>query len=77
MGIKESVRWESKSLHGYLIESREWMLQAALKERVIVEEENLQDNKRRKKEEKVRDWKEKALHEEFVQQISNLAGEET
>ena len=42
MGIKESVRWESKSLHGYLIESREWMLQAALKERVIVEE-NLQD----------------------------------
>ena len=77
MGIEKCIRRESKSLHGYLIESRGWMLQAALKERVIVEEENLQDNKRRKKEEKVRDWKEKALHEEFVQQISNLAGEET
>ena len=74
MGIKECVRRESKSLHGYLIESRQWMLQSALKVRVIVEEGNLQEYKRRKKEEKVRHWKEKALHGEFVQQISYLAG---
>ena len=36
MGIEECVRRESKSLHGYLIESREWMLHAALKERVML-----------------------------------------
>ena len=46
-----------------------------MKERVIIEEENLQDYKRRKKV-KFRHWKEKALHGEFVQQISDLAGEE-
>ena len=28
LGIEESVRRESKSLHGYLRESTEWMLQA-------------------------------------------------
>ena len=44
---------------------------------MIVEEENLQDYKMRKKEEKVREWKEKALHGQFVQQILDLAGEES
>ena len=53
------------------------MLQAALKEKVIVEEETLQDYERRRKEEKVKNWKEKALHGEFIQQISNVAGEES
>ena len=38
IGIEECVRRESKSLHGYQRESTEWMLQAALKEKVIVEE---------------------------------------
>lgn len=52
------------------------MLQAALKEKVIVEE-NLQDYERRRKEEKVKNWKEKALHSEFGQQISVEAGEES
>ena len=47
--IKECVRRESKSLHGYLRESTECMLQAALKEKVIVEEESLQDYERRRK----------------------------
>ena len=75
VGIEECVKRESKSLHGYLRESTEWMLQAALKE-VIVEEETLQDYERRRKEEKVKNWKEKALHGEFIQQISNVAGEE-
>ena len=77
IGIEECVRRESKPLHGYLRESTEWMLQAALKEKVIVEEENLQDYERRRKDEKVKNWKEKALHGEFVQQISNEAGEES
>ena len=35
----------SKSLHGYLRESTEGMLQAALKEKVIIEEQNLQEKK--------------------------------
>ena len=53
------------------------MLQAALKEKVVVEEENLQDYERRIKEEKVKSWKEKALHGEFFQQTSDVAGEES
>ena len=57
VGIEECVKRESKSLHGYLRESTEWMLQAALKEKVIVEEEILQDYERRRKEEKVKNWK--------------------
>ena len=42
------------------------MLQAAMKEKVVVEEENLKDKERRINEEKVKSWKEKALHDEFV-----------
>ena len=77
IGIEECVRRESKSLHGYLRESTEWMLQAALKEKMIVEEESLQDYERRRKDEKVKNWKEKSLHGAFVQQISDEAGEES
>ena len=77
IGIEECVRKERKSLYGYLRESTEWMLQAAMKEKVIVEEENLQDYERRIKEEKVKSWKEKALHGEFVQQTTDVAGEES
>ena len=54
IGIEDCVRRESKSLHGYLRESTEWMLQAALKEKVIVEEDSLQDYARRRKDEKVK-----------------------
>ena len=50
------------------------MLQAALKEKVIVEKESLQDYGRRRKEEKVKTWKEKALHGAFVKQISDELG---
>ena len=53
------------------------MFQAALKEKVIVKEESLQDYERRRKDEKVKNWKEKALHGVFVQQISDEAGEES
>ena len=78
MGIEECVRRERKSLHGYLLrESTEWMLQAALKEKVIVEEESLQYYERRRKDEKVNNWKDKALHGAFVQEISDEAGEES
>ena len=49
IGIEECVRRESKSFHGYLRESAEWMLQAALKEKEIVVEESLQDYERRRK----------------------------
>ena len=62
---------------GDLRESTEWMLQAALKEKVIVEEGSLQDYERGRKDEKVKKWKEKALHGGFDQQISDEAGEES
>ena len=50
------------------------MLQAALKE-VLDEEENLQEYRKRKQEEKIRNWKEKALHGE--RQIAAVAGEDS
>ena len=53
------------------------MIQAALKEKVIVEEENLKDYQKRTKEENIRNWKEKALHGEFVQQTSDIDGEDS
>lgn len=77
ISIKECVRRESKSLHGYPRESTESMLEAALKEKVIDEEESLHDYERRRKDEKIKNWKEKALHGAFVQQISDEAGEKS
>ena len=65
ISIEECVVKESKPLHGYLGETTDWVLQAALNE-VLDEEENLQDYKKRRQEEKIRDWKEKALHGELV-----------
>ena len=44
---------------------------------MIVEEESLQDYERRRKDEKVKNWNEKALHGAFVQQISDEAGEKS
>ena len=51
ISIEECVRKESKSLHGHLRETTEWMLQAALKE-VLVEDENLQEYQKRRQEER-------------------------
>ena len=51
---EECVRKESKSLHGHLRETTEWILQAALKEKVLVEENNLQEYQKRRQEEKIR-----------------------
>ena len=58
-----------KFLYGYPKESTaRIMLQMALKEKGLVEEKNPQDYQ--KKEEKVRDRKEKVLHGEFARQTS-------
>ena len=77
INIEECVRKESKSLHGHLRETAEWMLQAALKEKVLDEEENLQEYQKRRQKEKIRNWKEKALHGEFVRQTADVAGEDS
>ena len=53
------------------------MLQAALKEKVLDEEENLQEYQKRRQEEKIGNWKEKALHGEFVRQTADVAGEDS
>ena len=77
VSIEECVRKESKSqLHGPLRETAEWMLQAALKE-VLDEEKNLQKYQKRRQEEKIRNWKEKALHGEFVRQTVDVFEEDT
>ena len=54
ISTEECVRKESKSLHGHLRETTEWILQAALKEKVLVEENNLQEYQKRRQEEKIR-----------------------
>ena len=77
ISIEECVVKESKSLNGYLGETTELILQAALNEKVLDEEENLQDYKKSGQEEKIRDWKEKALHGEFVRQTADVAGEDS
>ena len=77
ISIEECVNKESKSLHGYLRETTEWMLQAALKEKLLNEQENFQDYQNRRHEEKIRNWKEKDLHGEFVRQTADVAGEDS
>ena len=44
---------------------------------MVVEKENPRDYESRIKEEKAKSWKEKALHGEFVQQTSHVAGEQS
>ena len=75
--IDECVRKESKSLYSYFRENTEWILQGVLKEKVLVKEENLQDYQKRKQEEKIRNWKEKALHGELVRQTADVTGEDS
>lgn len=58
-------------MHGHLRETTEWMLQAAL-EKPLDEEKNLRDYQKRRQE-KIRDWKEKALHGHIVRQTANVA----
>eukprot|EP00112_Aurelia_sp_Birch-Aquarium-sp1_P013553 Seg288.2 transcript_id=Seg288.2/GoldUCD/mRNA.D3Y31 product="hypothetical protein" protein_id=Seg288.2/GoldUCD/D3Y31 len=77
ISIEECVKKRSTSLHGYRRDTTEWMLQAALNEKVLDEEENLQDYQKRRQEEKIRDWKEKALHGEFVRQTADVAGDDS
>ena len=72
ISIEKCVRKESKSFTFFT-----FMLQAALKEKVLNEEENLQDYQKRRQEEKNRNWKEKALHGEFMQQTADKAGEDS
>ena len=52
------------------------MIQAALKE-VLLEEENAKDYQKRKQEEKIRKWKDKPLHGEFVRQTAEVMGKDT
>ena len=51
IGVEECLKEECKSLHGYLRNRTELMLRMVLKEKVLVEEENFQDSKKRWKEE--------------------------
>ena len=43
IGVEECVMEECKSLHGCMRKSTEWMLPMALKEKVLVEDENIQN----------------------------------
>ena len=75
IGIEECVKRENKSLCGYLRKdaANGFEGEGAC---LLVEEENLQDYQRRRKEEKVRNWKEKALHGEFARNTSDVVGAE-
>ena len=58
IGFEECVKRENKSLSGYLRKNAA----NSFKDKVLVEEEYLQDYQRRRKEKKVTYWKEKPLH---------------
>lgn len=68
--VKLEHRWwfvemETRSLHGYLVESQEQMLTAASGGggKVVVETtESLEEYNKKLYESKVRDWKDKPLH---------------
>ena len=68
ISIEECVRKESNSLYSYFRENAEWMLQAALKE-VLVEEENLHDYQKRKQEKKSRTGKKKPCMESLYDKL--------
>ena len=72
IGFEECVKRQNKSLCGYLRKNAA----NSFKDKVLVEEEYLQDYQRRRKEKKVTNWKEKPLHGEFVEQTSAVTGEE-
>ena len=61
ISVEECVKKETKSLYDYAKGNKEWMTQAALKEKVLLEEENAKDYQKRKQEEKIRKWKDKPL----------------
>lgn len=76
--VTECVETETRSLHGYLVESQEWMLNAALEEKVIVGmTESVEEYNIRFYELKLRDWKHKPLHGAFVKDIEGIAVEES
>eukprot|EP00795_Rhopilema_esculentum_P002512 gene2512-biopygen950 len=53
------------------------MIEAALKEKVLYEKESLQDYQKRKEEEKVKNWKVKALHGAFKRQTADVVGDDS
>ena len=69
IGIKGCVNRRRKALHGYLRISTEWLLQMILKEKVIVEEHNLYDCQKTRKERN-------ALDGEFARQTASDVGGE-
>ena len=72
----DCVKKETNSLYDYAKGNKEWMIQAALKEKVLLEEENAKDYHKRKQEEK-NQGVHKPLHGEFVRRTSEVVGEDT
>ena len=77
ISIEECVKKETKSLHDYANESEEWMILAAMKEKVLYEEETAKDYHQRIQEEKTENWKGKPLHGEFMRQVDEVMGEDS
>ena len=61
--IEECVEKEKNSPHANIQETNKWMLKAAKNEKVLDEEENLMDYKKRTYKEKKKNWKKKPCME--------------
>ena len=72
ISIEECVMKEKTSLQNYLMNNKELFLKMTLAEKVLDENEDRQAHERTITEERNKNWKEKALHGEYIKQIEEM-----
>ena len=77
ISVEECVETESKGLHDYLAGSEEELLRFAKTEGVLKEDEMKEAYKSRVKGKKESEWKEKALHGQYVRDIEGKTDGDT
>ena len=75
--MEDCVNLEELSLVDYLSQNEERLLKAAWRRRNRSEVEHPDGHKRRKHEERVKDWSEKELHGQYIRQTKEVAGNES
>ena len=74
VSVEDAVRLEELSPDSYLSQSEERLLKAVWKRRNNSEVEQPAEYKRRKHEERVKDWSEKELLGQYIRQKREMAG---
>ena len=71
----EEREMKEKPLQNYLMNNEEPFLKMTLAEKVLDEKEDLQAYEKRTTEERNKNWKEKALHGEYIKQTEQVIDE--